>query len=335
MVALVKRLLQRKMTTRPRCQRLSWSNCQVQCFFFFTSVGPRANVAPMTTTNSTTYTWDSVLAMVAAPTAEEMQRYSVDIPHADLIERGSQIRSSKILTDLLRFGGILGEFWPKATADQKRALLGFSEPLLKVLVYSGKTLADMVDQHASTTEEREANRSVSIAVANEAYKQGMDERERLATALDGVADLESGLEARIAAASGRVTDFETLAASLTALVRVATDILSRPASRAAKQLTDGGLDSDQIEFFEALAMKVKTTGEQASGARTKGHVTQADLDLQDGICLALMDRVMKVVNRAHERNPSIPRLTPIATRRLFVSSRKSEMSAPTPEIKPT
>jgi hypothetical protein len=69
------------------------------------------------TTTTPTYTWTSVLAMVPAPTTVEAQRYAIDAPHTDLIEWGTQIRSEKILTDLLRFGGILGEFWPKATSD--------------------------------------------------------------------------------------------------------------------------------------------------------------------------------------------------------------------------
>ncbi|MDC3956440.1 hypothetical protein [Polyangium jinanense] len=280
------------------------------------------------TTSTPTYTWASVLAMVSAPTQDETERYAVEIPHADLMERGSQIRSEKILTDLVRFGGIVGEFWPKATPAQKRHLLGFSEPLLKVFVHEGKKLADMVAQFDGATDAREASRAAAIAVADQAYRDGMEERDRLVTALDGVSHLEPGLDERVTKATGRVTDFTTLAQSLTSLLKVAKDIRQNPLSKAAKQLEDGGLDTAQIIAFEDMAAKVKSTGELASGARTKGPITQADLDLQDGICLSQMERVMKVFNRAHERDPSIPRLTPIATRRLFVSSRKRAEDAP-------
>lgn len=272
--------------------------------------------------------------MVPAPSSDEAQRYAIDVPNADLIEQGTQIRSEKILTDILRFSGILSEFWPQAAPAQKRELLGFSTPLLKVFVHAGKKLADMVEHHLASTDQRELQRSASIAVADQAYKEGMEERERLTTALEGVADLEAGLAARIAMASGRVTDFTTLANSIEALAKLAHEILANANSRAAKQLGDGGLDAGLLAYFEEIASKVKATGEQASGARTKGPVSQADLDLQDGICLALMDRVMKVFNRAHERDPSIPKLVPIATRRMFVSSRKREASVPEPEGTP-
>ncbi|MDI3284145.1 hypothetical protein [Polyangium sp. 15x6] len=281
-------------------------------------------------TTAPTYTWPAVLAMVPAPTQEEAERYADETPNADLMERGSQIRSEKILTDLVRFGGILGEFWPKATAAQKRHLLGLSEPLLKVFVHSGKKLADMVAQFDATADDREASRAAAIAVADQAYKEGMEERERLVTALEGVAHLEPGLEERITKATGRVTDFTSLALSLAALAKVAKDIRQNPLSKAAKQLDDGGLDAPQITVFEEIAAKVKSTGTLASGARAKGLVTQADLDLQDGICLSLMERVMKVVNRAHDRDPSIPKLTPIATRRMF-PSRKRAVEAVPPE----
>ncbi|MDC0746388.1 hypothetical protein [Polyangium mundeleinium] len=281
-------------------------------------------------TTTATYTWPAVLAMVSAPTEEEAERYANEIPNAELMERGSQIRSEKILTDLVRFGGILGEFWPKATAAQKRHVLGFSEPLLKVFVHSGKKLADMVAQFDATEDDREVSRAAAHAVADRTYKEGMEDRERLVTALEGVAHLEPGLEERISKATGRVTDFTTLAQSLTALTKIAKDIRQNPLSKAARQLEDGGLDSAQILAFEDVAANVKSTGALASGARTKGKITQADLDLQDGICLALMERVMKIVNRAHERDPSIPKLTPITTRRMF-PSRKRNVDAPAPE----
>ncbi|MRG91390.1 hypothetical protein [Polyangium spumosum] len=278
-----------------------------------------------------TYTWPAVLAMVAAPTEEEAERYAVEISTSDLMELGSQIRSQKILTDLVRFGGIIGEFWPKATTAQKRRLLGFSEPLLKVFVHSGKKLADMVAQFDAHVDSREASRAAAFAAADQAYKEGMDERERLVTALEGVAHLEPGLEERITKAASRVTDFTSLAQSLATLVNVAKEIRANPMSKAAKQLDDGGLDAMQITAFEEMISKVKTTGEAASGARIKGPVTQAELDLQDGICLSQMERVMKVFNRAHERDPSIPKLVPITTRRLFVSPRKRNEDVPAPE----
>ena len=279
-------------------------------------------------TTTPTHTWTSVLQAVQPPTQEQIELYAINDPPVELIERGARIRSEKVLTDLVRFGGIMAEFWTKATPAQRKRLLGFSEGLLRVTVYSGKRLLDLLEQRGATTESREAARAAAAAAADQSYEEGMGERERLATALENVSDEDAGLRARVDAARGRVVDHKSLATSLAALVSLSREILQDAQSRAARQLVDGGLDAQELDALEALAARIKTSGEQASGARTQGTVSQADLDHQDGVCLAYMDRVMRVFNRAHERDPSIPQLVPITTRRLFSPNRKRPVDAP-------
>ncbi len=285
---------------------------------------------PRMTEQSATHTWSSILANVPAPTPAESERYALSVAPGDLVERGTKIRSEKILTDMVRLGGIAAEFWPKATDAQKRHLLGFSLPLLKVMVHSGKKLADMVAARDSNTDEREANRAAAIAIAEQTYAQGIDERDRVVVALEAVENLVPGLEARIAAARGTVSDHESLAASLIALVKLGKELLGAPLSRIAQQLGDGGVSMDELDAVLAIAESVKATGEQATGARKQGTVSQADLDLQDGTCLTYLERVIRIFNRAHERNASIPRLVPIATRRMFSMGRKRSGEAPPP-----
>lgn len=195
------------------------------------------------------------------------------------------------------------------------------------MVHSGKKLADMLAARDSNAEEREANRAAAIAIADQTYAQGIDERDRLFVALQGVETLVPGLEARIIAARATVTDHESLATSLHSLVKLAQEVLSTPQSRAARQLTDGGVNASELNAIETIANAVKSTGEQASGARTRGTVSQGNLDHQDGTCLAYMERVMRIFNRAHERDASIPRLLPIATRRMFSMGRKATSEA--------
>jgi hypothetical protein len=284
-------------------------------------------------TQSPTHTWTSLLALVPAPNPAETELYAVDLPSTDLVERGAKIRSEKILTDLVRIGGQAAEFWNHASANQKRNLLGFSWPLLQVLVHSGKKLADMVATRDANADEREANRAAAFAIADQTYTQGMDERDRLVVALEAVESLVAGLDARIAAARATVNDHDSLATSLHALIKLSRELLLNPQSRVARQLTAGGLTSAELNTLETLANSVKSAGEQASGARKQGNVSQSDLDLQDGTCLTLLERVMRIFNRAHERDASIPRLVPIATRRMFSIGRKSarDITTETPE----
>ncbi len=66
-------------------------------------------------------------------------------------------------TDRARFGGIAAEFWGKATPAQRRHLLGFSEGFLRVTVYAGKRLVELVEQRGVTAGDREANRAAARA----------------------------------------------------------------------------------------------------------------------------------------------------------------------------
>ena len=273
-------------------------------------------------TTGATHTWDALVKAVSAPTPEHLELYAIRTAPAALIERGSHIRSEKILTDMVRLGGIAAEFYPKATAAQRRLLLGFSSALLSVTVHSGVKLGEMLERRGATVGDREANLAADAATAATTYREGMEERDRLATALETAVDGDDTLETRLDSARSRVTDHATLTTSLLALVKLGRDLLLDKTSRAGRQLADGGLTVTELDEARALADRVKATGASVTGARTQGTVSQADLDLQDGICLAYLERTMKIWNGAHERDPSIPQLLPIATRRLFSPTRK-------------
>ena len=248
--------------------------------------------------------------------------FAIRTPTAALVERGSHIRSEKIRTDMVRLCGTAAEFYPHATAAQRRLLLGFSSALLSVAVHSGVKLGEMLEHRGGAMGHREGNLAADATTAATVYKEGMSERDRLTTALETAVNGEPTLESRVESAHGRVTDHVTLSTSLLALVKVGRDLLLDTASLAGQQLAEGGLKTADLDELTALAGRVKASGASAGGARTQGPVLQAALDLQDGICLEYLERVMKIWNGAHERDPSIPQLLPIATRSLFSPTRK-------------
>ena len=278
--------------------------------------------SPAVTPSSATHTWASLLAAVAPPTEEQLDLYAIRTSPAVLVDRGSHIRSEKIRTDMVRLCGIAAEFWPKASKAQRRLLLGFSEPLLRVTVYAGKKLGEMIEQRMSSIGARETTLAADTTLAQQTHEEGMNERERLVTAFEGLLDYDATLETRLNAAKGRASDDAALVISLVALAKLGRSLLDEPTSILARQLVDGGVTLGEIAEVEALAARVKSASEQGSGARTGGPISQAELDLQDGICLAHLERVLRVWNRAHEHDPAIPQLLPIATRRIFSPNRK-------------
>lgn len=270
------------------------------------------------------YTWESVIAVVPAPTSKQSALYAIQTDPADLIESGTRIRSGKILTDLVRWAGQVAEFLPKATKPQRKMLLGFSDGFFSVLVHEGVKLRDMVEARGGNVDDRETKRAGLISAAAQSFADGQDERDRLANALAGLSHIDSTVKERLDMAVGRAGDAEELSRSLHALVELARALRADPASLTAQQLDDGGVDDAELKSIDLLADEVKTNAAKAEGARAQGVVTQADLDLQDGICLAHMDRLRKIFNGAHDRDPAVPHLVPIATRRIFAPVRKKK-----------
>lgn len=218
--------------------------------------------------------------------------------------------------------GIAADFYPSATPEQRRLLLGFSSAQLSVTVHAGVKLGTLLGVRGSTVDDREASLAADTATAAKHYKEGMDERDRLGTAIETAVDGDPTLETRLNSARNRVSDHETLNTSLLALVKLGRGLLDDKSSLAGQQLAEGGLTESELEAATALAAKVASSGANVAGARKQGNVSQADLDLQDGVCLTYLERMMKVWNGAHDRDPSIPQLLPIATRSIFAPTRR-------------
>lgn len=280
------------------------------------------------------YTWDFVLALVPAPTPEAVARYTLKTPTAELVELGATIRTEKVLTDLVRWSGQVAEFLPKVTPAQRRLLLGFSDSFFSVLVYEGKKLREMLESRSGNKDAREAKRVAVLGAAAKGYSDGMDERERLTNALVGVAEHDTGkLRERIDQAEGTVESAEDLVRSLKALAALARTLLADPTTQVAQQLVDGGVTNEELDAFEATAEAVKSTADAATGARAQGPVSQAELDEQDAVCLTHMGRLMRIFNTAHGKDPSVPHLVPISSRRVLAASRKRPATPTEPKPK--
>ncbi|MGK3989056.1 hypothetical protein WME99_38785 [Sorangium sp. So ce136] len=89
------------------------------------------------------------------------------------------------------------------------------------------------------------------------------------------------------------------------------------------------LDQDYVERLEDTARELTQVAKTAAARPAGQKVTAGDLDRADGINLILLEQIVRVFERANEQDPTIPRLVPIATRRLFSrSSRKKATGAP-------
>jgi hypothetical protein len=90
------------------------------------------------------------------------------------------------------------------------------------------------------------------------------------------------------------------------------------------RLEIAGLDVGYADELEASAKALRVASAKAGARGTAAKITQGALDRQDGVAFILLRQIVRAFESAHDRNPTIPRLVPIATRRLFSRPKKKK-----------
>ena len=141
---------------------------------------------------------------------------------------------------------------------------------------------------------------------------------KAAQVLTQVAGSEAPYAAQAAQAIGTVKTADDRVRSLKNLATTLAGWLALdPSAPIHVRATSAGLDAEYVAELKEAAQKVKTA---AAGAEKRGggkSVTQGDLDRKDGANLLLLDAIIAAFDGANQRDASIPRLIPIATRSYF------------------
>jgi len=101
------------------------------------------------------------------------------------------------------------------------------------------------------------------------------------------------------------------------------------ARRKTTRLTNAWLDET-----EASLPELKKLGEKAAAVRTAAPVSASEVDLRDGWALMLLDEIVTAFDRAHDADPTIPRINVYSLRRaLRTPSTKKSPSEPVSPIR--
>lgn len=285
--------------------------------------GKSADTTPAVST-APTYGWAEVVRRAKPPTDSELALYSVQVAPDLLRIEGARISSDRILTDALRWSGQLIDFTTSAPADLQREVRGFSLGLLRVFVAEGHRLYEMNQRFQAAKSVRKAGARIDQAAATSSRKLAQAYRRQLVVTIKSAAQQDGAILRSVAEAQGALD----LSAALHALVALTRTLTAAAASLVGQRLILGGVDDAYLGTIETLATQAADNGTRITGPKKSTPVSQGELDVQDGICLALMDQLLLLFDAAHAINPKIPALIPIATR-LYFGSRKS-VAKPTP-----
>jgi len=278
------------------------------------------------------YTLPQLLARVGAATPAEA-RQLLAVSDVALVEAGKQVATPRISTDCARLYGQALDLLAHATAKQKAALLGMTPGLLRVAVYAAHHGAELYSVRQQALGQQKTRQVARQSVAEAALSRGAGRRDQLRALYLAIVGNEPTWSERIQAAYGTAKEPAELAESLSALHGLGKELLSHSDPGISERRKDSGLGAPLLEEIGKLAKDVRSLGGAAQAAREIAATSQSEVDLWDGVNLLLLERVMSLVNTAHELEPSIPRLTSIALRSYFHTppkKRRTPAPGPTP-----
>lgn len=275
----------------------------------------------------------ALAAELGAPSPALIAALLQETPDSELVERGTQIASARVVTDGARMLGIGWTFYKGASAEQKRRLRGCSRELFTLGVSEVLRLEQLLDQQEAQRQHEGSVRQVSAVAQGAAWDTALGLRDQAADALRGAAGSLQG-RAAVTESVGTADSAAALARGLESLAKLLEGWLHQAtgterADEALKlRLALFALDAEYVKELRRAAEALRQTEAAAQNRPQTARVSQVQLDRQDGLCLLLLDRLMRAFERGHALDPTIPRLVPLATRSVLSRRRSGQKDAP-------
>jgi hypothetical protein len=245
------------------------------------------------------------------------------VPDAELITMGQKIATSRVLTDVRRIYPMAFDFWQHAGEPQRRTLRGFSLPLLALGVGRAIRLQELLAQQTARTGATGTTREGREREARDAFEAALLLRDQALPVLRAVVAGDHELSAEVESAVGTADSPENLAAAIQTLGSVGARLVAAKKGPLAARARLMQIDGDYVDTLNAAATRLSEATEKARARSGSAKITQGALDREDGANLRILGHVIDVFEAAHDIDPSIPRLAPIATRRLLGRTRRA------------
>lgn len=244
------------------------------------------------------------------------------------IEAGSTIASRHVLSDAPRILGTAYQFLTTAGAD----LVGRVDASLE-LVAVGVSKALELRALLANTHRTQSSDGVEMATAEKtaraAFEQAILLRDQTETLLRALAGRAEVLRSRIGDTAGTAETAEALAQGLEALAKQLRVFLADKTPALVQRVKLFKASEARAKLLDQTAALVRSTA-QAADARAAAKVRQLEIDCLDGENLHILGELIRAFEAAHDAHAGIPRLIPIATRRLL-GKRPKRDKAPAPQ----
>ena len=262
------------------------------------------------------YSIDRLATLLPEPAPAVLAAF-VDEDERDVPRAGGPIGAARHVA--LDAGRILGgayAFLIAATPEQ-RAKVDATLALVALGVHKALELRAAVDAGAGAGGAESTALMVAQEAAREAFRSGVLLRERTETLLKGIAGRSADLRARVELAAGTAASGEELASGLAALAALLREWMSHRGDKIAARVEVFGATDARARGLDEAVANVRETDKVAE-AGTTAKVRQLQADYLVGLNAHILGELVRAFEVAHDADPAIPRLLPIASRRLLV-----------------
>lgn len=267
--------------------------------------------------------------MRAAYPDELLQREGALVASERIIEDGERL-VSKALTHLDD---------PDPFVQRAARKAGLLRPLVALTADVLSRLTTTAGQTAAKGSKQSEHRQAATVTLEAATNHGRFLKRQTLERLRLVQRADPAIAASVATAAARAETPGQLAMQLTALATLVGDVTAHPNPTVRALAAAKGLDADDISDLSAA---VEAIG-QATTAPTNAALresSQAVLDILDGLCLVLLDdllRALRALSRATSRvrKPTLHALTTYFGKRGKSDDEPDEQPAPEPAPEPT
>jgi hypothetical protein len=283
------------------------------------------------------YTLEELVARMGEATESEVFMVIEGYDRNELIAWGADVSTSRIDTDTARDYGRALDFWQVATEEQKDALLGMSDKLLRIAIWAARHGQLMAQAQARGQAGSAAAQSERRVGASQLRKQAKARRNQLKALFLSIVAGDAELRSRVENAYGTASTSANLGKSLQDLAALGRELLQSTHPGIVARREDGRLTEAVLAKVETMATEAARRGEEAESPRQATEVTQGEVDLWDGINLAIYEQILDIFEAGRESDATIIRLSPVATRRVLGRQRrkpKQEPESPAPSAPP-
>lgn len=263
-----------------------------------------------------THALEALAKQVGDPNPKLLAGFLAGTSDERLIDTGRTIDTKRIVTDATRIYGEALAWWKSASPADHKLVRGVSRDLLAIAVHRAVELESLRASIEDSDVLEVAQRAELGGSATVATGGALSLRDQAYDALRDAAGQDVGLGSAVKATVGTAENADALARGIEGLSTLLRDWLKRKDSGLAARLSLANLDEDYADELAKVAKGLR----EKEALREKGkrsRLNQGALDREDGVNVLLLGQILRGFDAAHSRNPTIPKLVPISTRRLF------------------